>query len=302
MDKQVILITGCSSGFGRDAALTLARKGNRVYATMRDVAGKNAAAAAELHEIAQEEQLDVDAIDLDVTSDESVQRAVDHILADTGRIDVVINNAGTMYIGIVEAFTSQQLRDQLETNVVGPHRVNRAVLPGMREQRSGLIIQVTSVGGRTAHPYSGVYNASKWALEALSEGQRYELTEHGIDMVIVEPGPFTTMLFEKSTTGADTDRAEAYPELGAAWDTMQGSFDAMFSDPEAPVDPQLVVDAIVELIETPAGERPLRTVVGNDFDAARAINELTHPYRYKALAALGMEHFAGAGKTAPSTS
>ena len=159
-----ILITGCSSGFGYDAAKYLAEKGHHVYATMRNVGGKNAQPANELTEYASTHGYAIDVLELDVLSDESVEAAI----AQAPEIDVLINNAGRGYGGPIEAFSSEDFLAQLDLNIVGTQRVAKAVLPSMRTRKSGLIIQVSSTAGRAAFPGFGVYNASKWGLEGIS--------------------------------------------------------------------------------------------------------------------------------------
>jgi NAD(P)-dependent dehydrogenase (short-subunit alcohol dehydrogenase family) len=303
-DQRVDLITGSSSGFGRQVALKLARRGDRVYATMRGPAGKNRDTAAELRTIAEAENLDIRTIDLDVASDASVEAAVEQIIAESNRIDVVVNNAGQMYLGIAEGFTHDQFSNQLEVNLVGVYRVTRAVLPHMREQNSGLIVNLTSVAGRIAFPFYALYCASKWGLEGLSECLRYELVPKGIDVVVVEPGPFQTDLLKKTQSTGKVQNFEGYPELDSLWTDFMAWYEpaltdpAMLDDPEAQVDPELVSDAIVELVETPAGERPFRNVVGLDLGTVRELNATTEPFRLRPLAAFGAEHLVGLGAQA----
>lgn len=185
-----ILITGCSTGFGYDSAKYLAEKGHHVYATMRNINGKNAKAASELKGFAKSNNLQID-----VSSDESVNSTV----AQIPEVDVLINNAGVGFGGPLEAFSSGEIMAQLDLNIVGTIRMAKAVLPGMRKRKSGLIIQVSSTAGRGAFPGFGVYHASKWGLEEMSEALRYELAPLGIDVVIVEPGPFSTSFLEASS-------------------------------------------------------------------------------------------------------
>jgi len=175
---KTILITGCSSGFGNMATKYLAEKGNHVIATMRNVNGKNSQSAKDLLDYGNSKGLKIDVLEMDVTSDESVAAAA----AQLPSIDVLINNAGLGYGGAVESFTSEGVLDQLDLNIVGTIRAAQAVLPAMRAQKSGLIIQISSIAGRSAFPGFGVYNASKWGLEGLSEAMRYELAPFGIDI------------------------------------------------------------------------------------------------------------------------
>ena len=192
----------------------LAEKGHHVYATMRNVNGKNSNAAAELKDFAITNNIKLDVLEMDVTSDESVNTAVDQIPV----VDVLINNAGLGFGGAIEAFSSTQCLAQLDLNIVGTLRTAKAVLPGMRSRKSGLIIQVSSIAGRGAFPGFGVYHASKWGLEGLSEAMRYELAPLGIDVVIVEPGPFSTNFFGNIIPATNDDIAAAYNHVGEFFD------------------------------------------------------------------------------------
>ena len=291
--NQTIVITGCSSGFGYDLALKLARDGDRVYATMRAPDGKNADAAELLRDTADSESLDLRVLDLDVTSDASVEAAAATVHDESGAADVVVNNAGQMFGGITEAFSPDELARQLDVNVVGVHRVLRAFLPAMRKAGSGLVMNVSSTAGRCALPFFGVYHASKWALEGYTQALRLELAATGVDAVIVEPGPFTTNLFPAMTAPTDTDgRAATYPDaVTGAFGAMGTDFQAMLASPETPTDPALVVDAMADLLAMAPGTRPLRTVVGLDF-GVRARNESDAPHDAALVEAFGMTEFA----------
>jgi len=159
--SNTIVITGCSTGFGYDAALRFARQGDRVYATMRGVDGKNQEPAGALRDAAASEGIDLRVLEMDVVSDASVNAAAETVIAESGAPDALFNNAGQMYMGITEAFTPDELARQLDVNVVGIHRVSRAFLPAMREAGAGLIVNVSSVAGRFGAPLFGVYHASK---------------------------------------------------------------------------------------------------------------------------------------------
>ncbi|MFW6088725.1 MAG: SDR family oxidoreductase [Gemmatimonadota bacterium] len=290
--SKTILITGCSSGFGRLMAERLARRGDTVYATMRGIDGRNREVADELRGLAADEDLALHVLELDVTSDESVEAACGRMIAETGAPDVVVNNAGQMYVGLTEAFTAAELARQLDVNLVGVHRVNRAVLPAMRGRGAGLLIHVSSTAGRVSGPFFPVYHASKWGLEGYSLGLRGELASSGVDVVIVEPGPFGTELFPRAPRPADEEgRAATYPDtVPHAFDTMQAAFDAIFADPQAPTDPELVVDAMIDLIDQDPGTRPVRTVVGVDF-GVRERNEFSDARDAELLAEMGMTEF-----------
>src|ERR1700722_18658759 len=208
--RQVVLITGGSTGFGRLFTETLARKGHTVFATMRDIGGRNAKNASEIRTVAQNESLPIHVLEMDVTDDASVDRAIDAAVSKASRIDVAINNAGYFLTGLEEAVTTEQARRIMDTNFLGPVRVNRAVLPHMRRQRSGLLMHISSVAGRIVAPTMGFYCASKFALEALAESYSYELAAQGIESVIVEPGAYETSVFGNVVTAADESRTDTY--------------------------------------------------------------------------------------------
>jgi len=287
--SKSILITGCSSGFGLEAARRFAGKGHRVYATMRAVEGRNRPAADALRNFAGDGGHDLTVLEMDVLSEESVASAV----AATDRVDVLINNAGYGYGGPVESFTAEQILDQLDLNIVGTARVASAVLPGMRERGEGLIIQVSSTAGRAAFPGFGVYHASKWGLEGMSEAMRYELGPLGIDVCIVEPGPFSTNFFENLVGGDREEVLAAYPHLGEFQEAFRGTVGEAFEDPEAPTDPGVVVDTFEELVDAPAGQRPLRTIAGLDF-GLQAVNDATDPIRKQTLEMMEVGGWDGA--------
>ncbi|MDJ0918035.1 MAG: SDR family oxidoreductase [Woeseiaceae bacterium] len=287
MSKK-ILITGCSSGFGLDAAKTLAKKGHEVFATMRDVGGRNAPKAQELRDFAAAEGVSISVLEMDVTSDASVRSAVDGI----GTVDVLINNAGLGYGGPVESFEGEEILAQLDLNIVGTARASNAVLPGMRAQGDGLIIQVSSTAGRAGFPGFGVYHASKWGLEGMSEGMRYELAPLGIDVVIVEPGPFATNFFENMKQGSRQDVMSDYGHIGEFFTGFQGTVMELFENEEAPTDPHIVVDVFDRLIDTPKGERPFRTIAGLDF-GVQALNDAAEPIRKAGLESMGIADWDG---------
>jgi NAD(P)-dependent dehydrogenase (short-subunit alcohol dehydrogenase family) len=293
MKQRVVVVTGCSSGFGRDVSLALARKGARVYATMRDSRGRNADNASNLLAAAAAEGVDLRVIEMDVQSTASVDASAAEVLRESGAPDVVINNAGQMYVGIAEAFTADEVTNQLDVNVVGVHRVTRAFLPAMRTRGTGLFINISSIAGRLAVPFNGIYHASKWALEGYSLALRGELASSGIDVVVVEPGPFSTALFPTMRLPADAEgRGATYPAV--VHDTFAGigaMFDGMFADPNTPTDPSLVVDRMVELVGMPGGRRPFRSVVGVDFGVT-ARNAAVESHDAAVLQGAGLTSFA----------
>src|ERR1700723_30259 len=208
--KQVVLITGSSTGFGRLMAENLARRGHSVFATMRDPGGRNAANASEIRALAKQESLPLNVLELDVTNDASVERAVQICVEHAGRIDIAINNAGNALMGLAEAVTMEQAQQIMDTNFFGSVRVNRAVLPYMRRQRSGLLLHISSGAGRLVLPAMGLYCASKFAMESLAEAYHYELAAQGIDSTIVEPGAYQTAVFGNLVMAADQARTDTY--------------------------------------------------------------------------------------------
>jgi len=266
ISPKTIVITGSSSGFGALTARALAARGHRVVATMRDSTTRNLAVKASLEAFAEQGRHQLQVVDMDVTSETSVQTAIAAIVKSTGRIDVLLNNAGVMNVGVTEAYSGDELQAQFDINTFGPARTMRAVLPTMRAQGSGLLVSVSSLAGRTIFPFFGAYCASKFALEALAEAYRYELSGLGIDSVIVEPGPFPSGLLTKSPSPSNQAVVDAYGDLGKVPEAMKAGFQTMYDSAEPPR-PEDVSDAIVRLIEQ-TGKRPLRTVVmpkGMDF-------------------------------------
>src|SRR5258707_1052541 len=206
--SKTILITGASSGFGRDTAETLFRAGHTVYASMRGAQGKNREAAEALR------KLGIMTVELDVSDDASVEAGVKKVLAEAGKIDVLINNAGIGSAGVTEAFTAEQAEVVFETNVIGLLRVTRAVLPSMRENRDGLIINIGSVLGRVTFPFFGIYGASKFAVEALTDSLRYEVSQLGVEVVVVQPSAYPTNFLTSIQMPAGTEVTKSYGEVG----------------------------------------------------------------------------------------
>jgi NAD(P)-dependent dehydrogenase (short-subunit alcohol dehydrogenase family) len=212
-DGRSILITGSSSGIGRATAERFAARGWQVFASMR-----NLDAGAPLRARAAEAGWRLTTPALDVTSDASVAAAAAHVLREAGgRLDVLVNNAGYYQFGALEETSPEELRAQLETNVVGVLRVTRAVLPAMRARRSGTIVTLSSVSGRVALPIGGPYHASKWALEGMIESLRLELIPFGLRVVLIEPGPYHTGFHDNERLAAAAGRPDSpYAELLAA--------------------------------------------------------------------------------------
>jgi NAD(P)-dependent dehydrogenase (short-subunit alcohol dehydrogenase family) len=280
--RQVVLITGSSTGFGRLFAETLARKGHTVFATMRDPGGRNAKNASEIRTLAEKDSLPIHVLELDVTDDASVERAVDAAIAKAGRIDVAINNAGYYLSGLEEAVTTEQAQRLMDTNFIGPVRVNRALLPHMRRQRSGVLIHVSSGAGRVVLPSVGFYCASKFALEALAEAYSYELAAQGIESVILEPGAYETPVFGNGVTAADEARTNTY----GAVKEFPAKINRALSSTAG--NAQEVADAVLRIIETPAGEKQLRYFVSPQNYGVEEINTLSKQVQTNVIAAFGL--------------
>ena len=284
--KQVIVITGASSGFGRLSANALANAGHTVYASMRDTTGRNAAQVANVEKYARDHGVDLRAIELDVGSQTSADAAIAKIIAEQGRIDVVMHNAGHMVFGPAEAFTPEQLAELYDVNVLSTQRVNRAVLPQLRQQGRGLLLWVSSsssAGGTP--PYLAPYFAAKAGMDAMAVVYARELSRWGIETSIIVPGAFTGGTNHFAHAGAPADKArvsayEAGPYAGFG-EQIQKAFAAIVP-PEA--DASLVADAIVGIVDTPFGKRPFRVHIDPSEDGAdvafavidRVRNEMLH--------------------------
>ncbi|MEH2563521.1 SDR family oxidoreductase [Bradyrhizobium sp. AZCC 2289] len=284
--KQVIVITGASSGFGALTARALAYAGHTVYASMRETTGRNAAVVADVEKFARDNKVDLRAIELDVGSQASADAAIAKIVAEQGRLDVVMHNAGHMSFGPAEAFTPEQLAELYDINVLSTQRVNRAALPQLRKQGRGLLVWVSSsssAGGTP--PYLAPYFAAKAGMDALAVVYARELSRWGIETSIIVPGAFTggTNHFAHSGSPADRARAaeyEAGPYAGFGEQIMK-AFSAIVP-PEA--DAASVADAIVNVVDMPFGQRPFRVHIDPTQDGAevafavidRVRNEMLH--------------------------
>ena len=267
-----ILITGCSSGFGRAGALYYARRGAKVFATMRNLPRPE---ADELEEIRWNEKLDLVVMELDVLSQDSIDYAVQMAQSEVfGALDVLVNNAGIGITGPVEVQDMEATRLAFDTNVFGYHRMARAVLPAMREAGKGQIFNVSSQLGRVIAPSAGHYCATKFAVEAMSEQLAYELVPHGIEVTIIEPGGYPTEIWQNRNRYNNALKARAeekhlsgYPALVARMGTETG--DGRDTDVDD------VPRAIAEIIAMPPGTRPLRRPVHPRFIPQTAINAVS---------------------------
>ncbi|MBS0896359.1 SDR family oxidoreductase [Pantoea dispersa] len=257
MSQKIILVTGSSSGFGRLTAEALARAGHTVYASMRGIAGRNAANVRQLNELSTREGIDLRPLELDVQCDKSVDAAIETVISDAGKLDVVVHNAGHMMFGPAEAFTPEQFAQQYDVNVLGTQRVNRAILPHMRSRREGLLVWISSssVTGGTP-PYLAPYFAAKAAMDTLAVQYARELSRFGIETTIIVPGAFTkgTNHFAHSGSPADTGRVaeyEAGPYAGFG-DVVQNAFAEIVPED---ADPARVAAQITDVVGMPCQQR-----------------------------------------------
>lgn len=253
MSKKV-LITGASGGFGLLTTNLLLKEGYEVAASMRGVEGKNKEAASQLAAAGAK------VVELDVTDDQNVNNGVAKAIELLGGLDIVVNNAGVGVSGMIEHFTPEDFQKLFNVNVFGVQRVNRAVLPHLRKQGSGAILYVSSLLGRITIPFYGPYNASKWALEAMVENYRVELSGFGIENCLIEPGGYPTNFGNTLMTPSDESRNESYGEFMKAPEAMWTNFGAaMANAPDQK--PEKVAEAIVDVIKKPLGQRPFRTTI-----------------------------------------
>ena len=292
---EVVLISGASSGFGRETAVSLARAGNVVFAGMRAIDGRNAANRTALDELARAEGLELRAVDLDVQSERSVDDAVEHVLQEHGRLDVLVQNAGHMAYGPAEAFTPDQFAHLYDVNVLGAHRLARAVLPQMRAQREGFIVWVGSSSTRGGHPpFLAPYFAAKAGMDALAESYAAESIRFGVESTIVVPGAFTTGTnhFTNASVPDDTARViEHDAEYGALRQELTGRLSAI-----VPVDAdvQQVADEIVRLVGLPRGTRPFRTHVDPSRDGSEVVSTVADRIRAEFYHRIGIEDLLSA--------
>jgi NAD(P)-dependent dehydrogenase (short-subunit alcohol dehydrogenase family) len=300
--KQVIVITGASSGFGALTARALADAGHTVYASMRETTGRNASQAAEAARYAVEHGVDLRTVEVDVMSSESVDGGIAKIIAGNGRLDVVVHNAGHMSFGPAEAFTPEQFAQLYDINVLSTQRVNRVALPQMRKQGRGLLVWVSSSSARGGTPpYLSPYFAAKAAMDSLAVSYASELARWGIETAIVVPGAFTkgTNHFGHSGSPADTVRAAQYnegPYAGVAEQALKG----LAALEPADADVRAVAEAIVNVVGLPFGKRPFRTHVDPSQDGSEIVNGVADRVRAEMFRRIGLEDLLSPRRTSAS--
>ena len=288
--KQVIVVTGASSGFGLLAARALAQAGHTVYASMRETEGRNAPQVADVLKYARDHAVDLRTVELDVASQASADAAIARIVADNGRLDVVIHNAGHMAFGPAEAFTPEQFAQFYDINVLSTQRVNRAALPQLRKQGKGLVLWVSSSSARGGTPpYLAPYFAAKAAMDSLAVSYAGELARWGIETSIVVPGAFTkgTNHFTHAGSPADAARAAEY-ESGPTAGLPEMALKGLASLEPADADVTAVADAIVTLVDTPFGKRPFRVHIDPSEDGAEIVNGVADRVRAELLRRIGL--------------
>jgi len=253
--SKTIFITGTSTGFGKLTAITLANAGHSVIAGMRNVAGNNSAVAQELNTVPN-----IEVMEIDITSDDSVKRAFEQVLSKYGKIDVLVNNAAVSGFGLLEGYSLDQVRNMFEVNVYGVLRTYQAVLPAMRKEKNGLIINLTSGASGHTLPFMVPYLASKFVVESITEGAQDELSAFGIENVSIQPGVYPTEMNNGSKAGVHADRPQVVAEYGdAATERFNALGTALFGKmKQFKMDPQTIADGVLELVNMPKGTRPLR--------------------------------------------
>ncbi|MGV1755667.1 SDR family oxidoreductase [Rhizobium sp. A22-96] len=291
MSKQIIVISGASSGFGALTARALAKAGHTVYAGIRETGGRNAPQVEAVAAFAKENGVDLRAVELDVASDASVEAGIAEIIAQQGRIDTVIHNAGHMSFGPAEAFTPEQFAELYDINVLSTQRVNRAALPHLRKQGKGLVVWVSSSSTRGGTPpYLSPYFAAKAAMDSLAVSYASELTRWGIETAIIVPGAFTkgTNHFAHSGSPADKARAAEYdngPYAGVPDQALKG----LASLEPADADAASVATAIVDVVDMPFGTRPFRVHIDPSEDGAEIVNGVADRVRAELFRRIGLE-------------
>lgn len=288
--KNVIVVTGASSGFGALAARALARAGHTVYASMRETKGRNADQVKEVEKYAADHGVDLRVVELDVSSQKSCDAGIQEIISKNGSLDVVVHNAGHMVFGPAEAFTPEQLGELYDINVLSTQRVNRAALPQLRKQGQGLVVWVSSsssAGGTP--PYLAPYFAAKAGMDALAVVYSRELARWGIETSIIVPGAFTggTNHFAHAGSPADKARAaeyEAGPYAGFGEQVLKG-FAAIVP---ADADVSAVAEAIVKVVDAPFGKRPFRVHIDPTQDGAEVVNGVLDRVRAEMLRRVGL--------------
>jgi NAD(P)-dependent dehydrogenase (short-subunit alcohol dehydrogenase family) len=287
--KQVIVVTGASSGFGALSARELAKAGHIVYAGMRETFGRNASQVESVKQFAAENNVDLRAIELDVASQDSADAAIKQIVGENNRLDIVVHNAGHMVFGPAEAFTPEQLAQVYDINVLSTQRVNRAALPVLRRQGKGLLVWIgsTSTNGGIP-PYLGPYFAAKAGMDHLAVSYARELVRWGIETSLVIPGAFTSGTNHFLHAGSPEDRARvAEYQTGPYSGFEEETLERLAATVPADANVKSVADAIVRIVEMRHGERPFRVTVDPAQDGSEVVTTVLDRVRAEFIRRIG---------------
>lgn len=287
---KIVVVTGAGTGFGRVISVALARAGHSVYASVRSLEA-DAEHVASLLRLAASEKLDLRPIEIDVVSEASCRAAADLILAEKGRVDVVVNNAGMLVLGVTEAFRTEQMLEAYNVNALSWVRVGRAFLPIMRRQGAGLIVYISSSTARMVDPFIGPYAASKAAGDVLAETMHYENSQYGIETVIVMPGAYTsgTEHFKHASHAADVSVSAQYDRINHLPAELPARLVEM-QPKDARTDTAEIGEAVCDVVAMAPGERPFRIVVDPQRRNMEALNELHERLQRDSFRRLGIDH------------
>jgi NAD(P)-dependent dehydrogenase (short-subunit alcohol dehydrogenase family) len=286
--RNIIIVTGAANRIGRSTCGKLALAGDKVYASMRETKGRNAHRVQEVEAFARKHGVDLRTIEFDVSSQDSTNSAIETIIAENGRLDVVVHNAAQIVYGPAEAFTSEQLAELYDTNVLSTQRVNRAALPHLRKQGQGLLVWISSSSARGGtSPYLGLYASSKAGLDALALSYAGELARWGIETTIVVPGALGPGHYIRSGRPGDTIRAEEYAD-GPTADISEVALRGLAHISPQDPDPEDVASAIAKVVAMPFGQRPLRIHFDPDDDGAAVVDGVADRARAELLRRIGL--------------
>lgn len=289
-NKLTVLITGAGSGMGLHTAQTLALQGHTVYAGIRDPKERNTHKSTRLRDFVENHDKSIEIVDLDIHLEEDCQQTATKIIENEGTIDVVIHNAAHLFIGYSEAFTPEQIASSVNTNVLGAHRLNRAILPYMRKQESGLILYVGSGITNVTAPFMTPYVIGKAALDALAENTAYEISQFGIETTILMPGVFLdgTSHFEAAAFPEDEAVLKEYDRLQKDYDNYEPGLKNLFRFGDAPI--QGVAEKIAEILALPKGQRPFRDTIDYSDWVAEPGNGVRETLTERAFKIMGYRH------------
>ena len=289
--RKTILISGASSGIGQLTAFSLARSGHRVYASMRDIEGRNKFKSQKMIEVAIEESLDLRTIELDVSRESSIKKAIDLIHIESSEIDVLIHNAGHMTFGPTEAFSAQQLAAMYDVNVLGAHRINQQALPKMRQRQDGLILWISSSSARGGTPpLLGPYFAAKAAMDSLAISYATELSKWGIETSIIVPGAFISGTNHFENAGSPSNQACALEYIDGPYKGIDLKiFEGLKRKTPANADPSMIAEKVAEVVELKKGQRPFRLHIDPCDDGCEVVNTVADRIRQTFLKEIDLE-------------